>query len=91
VFAARAVPSSASGARFRDVTAEELYGPGYDDTQERIPDIAKACALLSWRPATTIAQMLPAIVDDYVTRYAPLVAAEANDPRRPRRAQGGGA
>jgi UDP-apiose/xylose synthase len=67
-FAAR-VPS-APPARFRDVSAEELYGPGYDDSEERVPDIGKAKALLGWEPTATLADMLPPIVDDYVTRYA---------------------
>ncbi len=71
VFAFR-VPGAPS-ARFRDVTAAELYGAGYDDTPERIPDIRKACSLLDWHPRTTMAEMLPAIVDDYVVRYAHIV------------------
>jgi UDP-apiose/xylose synthase len=69
VYAAQ-VPG-APRARFRDVTAEELYGPGYDDSEQRIPDIAKASRLLSWQPTTTLEEMLPGIVDDYVARYAP--------------------
>jgi UDP-apiose/xylose synthase len=67
-FAAR-VPN-APPARFRDVSAADLYGEGYDDTPERIPDIRKASRLLDWRPRASMAQMLPAIVDDYVVRYA---------------------
>jgi UDP-apiose/xylose synthase len=54
---------------FRDVTAEEFYGAGYDDSSARIPDIAKAQKLLGWSPGTSLADMLPEIVDDYVTRY----------------------
>jgi len=65
---------SAPPARFRDVTAEELYGTGYDDSVERIPDIAKAKQLLAWRPDTTLLDMLPGIVDDYVARYGPEIA-----------------
>lgn len=61
-------------ARFRDVAAEELYGPGYDDSEERIPDIGKARALLDWEPQETLGDMLPAIVDDYVVRYGSLLA-----------------
>jgi UDP-apiose/xylose synthase len=63
-------------ARFRDVTAEELYGPGYDDSEQRIPDVAKARRLLSWQPETTLAEMLPGIVDDYVARYGTLLEGE---------------
>jgi UDP-apiose/xylose synthase len=54
-----------------EVTAESFYGPGYDDTPERVPDIAKAERLLDWRPGTTLLAMLPEIVADYVARYAP--------------------
>ena len=56
-----------------EVSGEELYGPGYDDSRERIPDIGKAERLLGWRPSTSLAAMLPAIVEDYVARYAPLL------------------
>ena len=71
VFASR-IPG-APPARFRDVSASDLYGTGYDDTPERIPDIRKACSLLDWHPRTTMVEMLPAIVDDYVVRYAHVV------------------
>jgi UDP-apiose/xylose synthase len=57
-----------------DVPAETLYGPGYDDSRERIPDIGKARRLLDWRPSISLAAMLPGIVDDYVARYAPLLS-----------------
>jgi UDP-apiose/xylose synthase len=67
------VPGAAP--RTRVVTAEELYGVGYDDSEERVPDIAKAEARLGFRPGTRLPEMLPAIVADYVERYAPLIAA----------------
>jgi UDP-apiose/xylose synthase len=62
-------------ARFRDVTAQDYYGPGYDDSLVRIPSIAKAERLLEWRPRMGLREMLPAIVDDYLARYEPLLAA----------------
>jgi UDP-apiose/xylose synthase len=75
VFAARV--ANAKPARFRDVTAEEFYGAGYDDTEHRVPDIDKARRLLGWEPRQTLSDMLPAIVDDYVKRYASLPRVEA--------------
>ncbi|HEY5376227.1 MAG TPA: NAD-dependent epimerase/dehydratase family protein [Polyangiaceae bacterium] len=63
-------------ARFERVSAEEFYGPGYDDTNERIPDISKARRLLGWQPRESLSDMLPEIVLDYVRRYGPRVAAE---------------
>ena len=43
--------------------------------------------LLDWQPRASLAQMLPAIVDDYVTRYGVRAApAEGPLPSAPRRA-----
>jgi UDP-apiose/xylose synthase len=65
----RAVPR-ARAAAFRRVTAREFYGEGYDDTEQRIPDIRKARRLLDWEPRISLQEMLPAIVRDYVAHYA---------------------
>ncbi|HET9955292.1 MAG TPA: NAD-dependent epimerase/dehydratase family protein [Polyangiaceae bacterium] len=56
-------------ARLRDVSAAEFYGAGYDDTPVRVPDISKARRLLGFEPCTSLAEMLPGIVRDYVRRY----------------------
>jgi UDP-apiose/xylose synthase len=63
-------------APLRDVSALEFYGPGYDDTPVRIPDIEKARRLLGFEPRASLSEMLPGIVRDYVARYASLTAAE---------------
>ena len=63
--------------RLESVSAEAFYGPGYDDTAARIPSMAKAARLLGWRPRRTLAEMLPAIVGDYLARYAPIPTARA--------------
>jgi UDP-apiose/xylose synthase len=63
--------------RFETVTAAALYGAGYDDTSERIPDIGKARRLLSWNPQTPLPAMLPEIISDYVARYRSLLDNEA--------------
>ena len=62
-------------ARCEVVTAEAVYGPGYDDTQERIPDVDKARQLLGWKPLKTLGETLPPIVRDYAERYGERVAA----------------
>jgi UDP-apiose/xylose synthase len=64
-------------AKLEVTSAEAFYGAGYDDTQERMPDIAKAQRLLGWKPLKRLADVLPEIVADYVQRYADLVAAAA--------------
>jgi UDP-apiose/xylose synthase len=59
--------------RFRHVDSRDFYGEGYDDSLRRIPNIEKAERLLGFRPSMTLREMLPAIVADYVARYADLV------------------
>lgn len=79
---ARLMPA-ALPVRVRSVSAEQFYGPGYDDSQQRIPDIDKARRLLDWEPQRSIEQMLPEIVRDYVKRYAPRLQADPRPPERP--------
>ena len=72
----RLAPQAAgSRSELRAITAEEFYGAGYDDSVERIPDLGKAETLLGFVPRTTIAEMLPPIVQDYLARYLDRVAA----------------
>lgn len=59
------------------VPASAIYGQGYDDVQERVPDVAKARRLLAWDPAITLDEMLPWIVADYLGRYGVRAAAGA--------------
>ena len=76
------VVPQASEPRFEHVSAADFYGPGYDDTEQRIPDIAKARRLLSWQPQASLSEMLPGIVSDYVRRYAASIAAERRAERQ---------
>jgi UDP-apiose/xylose synthase len=62
-------------ARCEVVSAEAVYGPGYDDTQQRIPDVGKARQLLAWKPQKSLGETLPPIVRDYTQRYGARVAA----------------
>jgi UDP-apiose/xylose synthase len=77
---ARAYRQQVPGRQVRmgTVTAEAFYGPGYDDCDERIPDIGKVQRLLGWTPHTSLREMLPPIVADYLHRYGPAVAAEGD-------------
>jgi len=69
-------------ARFEVVSAEAFYGPGYDDTQERLPDVKKAQQLLGWKPRKSLADAVPAIVRDYAERYAERVALACAAPAK---------
>jgi len=66
--------TGATLAGTQEVTAAEFYGEGYDDSVARIPDISRAMELLDWRPKTSLIDALPPIIDDYVSRYASVLA-----------------
>jgi nucleoside-diphosphate-sugar epimerase len=48
-----------------DTTAEDYYGKGYQDVQNRVPDIANTCAELGWHPMVTMEESLKRIFDAY--------------------------
>ncbi len=51
------------------VTGEEFYGEGYDDSDRRIPDIAKARKLLGWEPVWSMHDILETTMRYYVSDY----------------------
>jgi nucleoside-diphosphate-sugar epimerase len=48
-----------------DTTAEDYYGKGYQDVQNRVPDISNTCAELRWQPTVTMEESLKRIFDAY--------------------------
>ena len=62
------------------VSARAFYGEGYEDSDRRIPDIAKAETLLDWKPKWRMREMLETtmtyFVEEYRSRHAgaPLTA-----------------
>jgi UDP-apiose/xylose synthase len=52
-----------------EVSAEEFYGSGYEDSDRRIPDITKARTLLGWEPRYRIGELLELTMQYYVERY----------------------
>ncbi len=68
----RARVPSAPEPRLRVVSAEDFYGKGYDDSEQRVPDIRKAAQLLGWAPKDALGDMLPGIMEDYLRRYQSL-------------------
>jgi UDP-apiose/xylose synthase len=53
----------------RNVTAEEFYGPGYEDSDRRMPDISKAESLLSWKPVTDLNDTLTKSMEWFIKKY----------------------
>ena len=56
-------------AEIVEVSSEEFYGKGYEDSDRRIPDISKAQALLGWNPKWDIISTLKATMNYYVNEY----------------------
>jgi UDP-apiose/xylose synthase len=52
-----------------EVTGEEFYGKGYEDSDRRIPDITKARTLLGWEPKWSFRDLLEATMRYYVIDY----------------------
>src|SRR5664280_838896 len=57
------------------VPGEEFYGEGYDDSDRRIPDIAKARALLGWEPVWNVRDTIEATMRYHVAEYRKNAAA----------------
>jgi UDP-apiose/xylose synthase len=51
------------------VPGEEFYGEGYDDSDRRIPDIAKARALLGWEPVMRVRDTIEATMRYHVAEH----------------------
>jgi nucleoside-diphosphate-sugar epimerase len=56
---------SASRVTLIDTTAEDYYGRGYQDVQNRVPKIDNTCADLQWRPQVTMEDALVRIFEAY--------------------------
>jgi nucleoside-diphosphate-sugar epimerase len=56
-----------------EVPSVEFYGEGYEDSDRRIPDIAKAQTLLGWRPKYSLDETIERSMAGFVA-YAPTAA-----------------
>jgi nucleoside-diphosphate-sugar epimerase len=56
---------SAKKVQLVDVSANEYYGKGYQDVQNRVPRIDNTCADLNWKPRVTMQDALERIFESY--------------------------
>src|SRR6185295_13883375 len=56
---------TAKQVKLVDTTAQDYYGKGYQDVQNRVPDISNTCAELGWQPTVTMEESLKRIFDAY--------------------------
>lgn len=59
------------------VTAEDYYGPYYQDIQGRVPAIAAAERYLGWRPTTDLSTAIHETIGFYVDRESRLISTSA--------------
>jgi len=48
-----------------ETTADQYYGKGYQDVQNRVPKIDNTCTDLDWRPRVAMDEALMRIFDAY--------------------------
>lgn len=51
------------------VSGRAFYGPGYEDSDRRVPDISKARRLLGWEPRVALRPALRATMSHYIREY----------------------
>jgi nucleoside-diphosphate-sugar epimerase len=56
---------SAKKVKLVEVTANEYYGSGYQDVQNRVPKIDNTCEELGWKPKITMKDALERIFESY--------------------------
>ncbi|HVY24378.1 MAG TPA: bifunctional UDP-4-keto-pentose/UDP-xylose synthase [Steroidobacteraceae bacterium] len=56
---------SAKKVKLVEVTANEYYGTGYQDVQNRVPKIDNTCEELGWKPKVTMKDALERIFESY--------------------------
>ena len=70
LYAELAPAGAARTAGIVSISAEEFYGPGYEDSDRRIPDVSKARERLGWIPKTAIDDALRATILAFIHDYA---------------------
>ena len=61
---------SAAQVSLVETTADDYYGKGYQDVQNRVPSIANTCADLDWKPSVAMKDALSNIFDAYRSHVA---------------------
>lgn len=55
--------------RLMDVSSEEFYGAGYEDSDRRVPDISKAQHFLGWHPKIGLKEGLREAMASFIVQY----------------------
>jgi len=57
-----------------DISGEEYYGKGYEDSDLRIPSMRKCREQLGWEPKTTLNQAMEMTMKVFIEKYADKLA-----------------
>lgn len=63
-----------------DVSSEEFYGEGYDDSDKRIPDMTLIFKQLGWDPKTSLFDLLESTLTYQHKTYAEAVKRDIAKP-----------
>ena len=58
-----------NASKLMDVTGEEFYGAGYDDSDRRIPDITAMQKLFGWNPKYNLNETLKRTMTGFIRNY----------------------
>ena len=63
--AERVIHQSDSTSSIRFVSYDDAYGPGFDDMNRRVPDLARAKELIGWNPKYSLEDIVNQVIDYY--------------------------
>lgn len=61
--------SNAVSIGTENVSSQDFYGTGYEDSDRRLPDISKIGKILGWKPKTDLETALRLIIKSYIKEY----------------------
>ncbi len=62
--AKRVIERTKSASKIEFVTYEQAYGRSFDDMLRRVPDLRKSQAVIGFRPANTLDQIIDSVIED---------------------------
>ncbi|MCL2119229.1 MAG: GDP-mannose 4,6-dehydratase [Planctomycetaceae bacterium] len=67
--AQRVIALSGSQSMIEYVPYEQAYGPGFDDMQRRVPNMARAQTLIGWQPEHNLDAIILQVIEDRKDRW----------------------
>lgn len=58
------VRMTGSASEIVSVSADDLYGPGFEDMRRRVPDTSKARRFIGFRPERSLEQIVESVIDE---------------------------